>query len=106
MIRKTTTALTAVAASVVLIFGMTGCGASDSDCQGDPGRVTEKDSDPAYTSGSGSHKVHHSADYELTILKPDGTTYEKDVTSTGYDWYRVGGEFPHPTKCKDGKAND
>jgi len=43
MIRRTTTALAAVAATVALM--LTGCGADDSDCQGDPGKVSAKDYD-------------------------------------------------------------
>jgi hypothetical protein len=103
MIRRTTTALAAVAATVALM--LTGCGADDSDCQGDPGKVSAKDYDAAYTTGKGTHKTHHSAEYELTIIKADGTTYEKDVSSEAYDnWYKVGSKFPHPTKCSDGKV--
>lgn len=102
---KITTTLAAVAASAALIFGATACGASDSDCQGDPGRVSAKDYDAAYTTGSKAHKVHHNAEYELTIVRADGTTYEKDVTSTAYnEWYKVDSKFPSVKNCKDGKA--
>ncbi len=105
MIRKIGTTTVAVLAAVALALGATGCGASDDDCQGGAGKVTAKDYDPSYTTGRGTHKVHHSADYELTILKADGTTYEKDVSSTAYDdWYKVGSAFPSVKHCKDGKV--
>lgn len=105
--KRIITALAAVAAALALMFGATACGGSDSDCQGDAGRVTGKDYDPGYTTGSGKHKVSHSADYDLTITRPDGTTYDKDVTSTAYnDWYRRGGKFPSPEHCENGKAKD
>lgn len=97
---KITTTLAAVAASVALIFGATGCGADDSDCQGDPGKITAKEYDKAT-------KTDSTADYELTIQKADGTTYEKEVTSKAYDdWYKVGSKFPSSKHCKDGKAQD
>lgn len=97
--------LIAVSALALIVGTVAGCGASDDDCQGDKGTVSAKDYDPAYTTGKGTHKTHHSAEYEITILKADGSTYEKDVSSTAYDWYKVGGKFPHPTKCTaDGKV--
>lgn len=86
----------ALAAITLTVGSLAGCGASDSDCQGDKGRVTAKDYDPSYTTGRGSNKVTHSADYDLTILRADGTTYD--------NWYKVGSTFPHPSKCEDGKA--
>lgn len=80
-----------------VVFAATGCGASDSDCKGDPGKVIEKDYD-AWTKTT-------SADWDVTVLREDDTTYEKDLSSTAYDWYKVGGKFPHPTKCTaDGKV--
>lgn len=94
-------AVIALAAVGLVVGSLAGCGASDSDCQGDKGKVTAKDSDSTYNKSTKTTTW----DYELTILKEDGSTYEKDVSSTAYDWYKVGGKFPHPTKCTaDGKA--
>lgn len=92
-----------VLAAVGLAVGsMTGCGASDGDCQGDKGKVSAKEQDTE-TTGTGKNKTT-TYEYELTILREDGTTYEKDVSSTAYDWYKRGSTFPHPSKCEDGKV--
>jgi hypothetical protein len=103
--RKITTTLTAAAASVALIFGMAACGASDEDCQGDPGTIKEKDWD------SNGKKAD---DYDVTVVRTDPADikaaggqveYEKDVTGTAYDKYKVGGKFPSPKFCNsDGTA--
>lgn len=89
----------ALGAVGLVVGSLAGCGASDSDCQGDPGKVTEKDYDA-------TSKTNTTADYELTILRADGkSTYEKDVSSTAYDdWYKVGSKFPSSKHCEDGKA--
>ena len=96
--------LMAAAAFALILASVAGCGASDSDCKGDPGKVTEKDYDPSYTTGKGASKTHHSADYDVTILRANGTTYEKDVSSTAYDWVKVGSKWPSAKHCKDGKV--
>lgn len=109
MTRKTTTTtLAAITATVALIFGTAACGADDSDCQGDPGKVTDRDTDTdRTTTGTGKNKsTTTTTTYEITILKADGTTYEKDVSSSAYDWYVRGAKFPHPKHCTDGKVND
>jgi hypothetical protein len=95
--RKTATTLAAVA-SLALIFGMTACGASDSDCQGDPGRVVEKDYD---SNGKAPD------DWDVTVERDkDGTQYEKDVTSTAFDWVHKGSRWPSVKHCADGKVKD
>lgn len=103
MIRKTTARIAATLSAAALVFGATACGASDSDCQGDPGRVTARDTDTD-TTGTGKNKTT-SVTYEITVLRPDGTTYEKDVSNAAYDWYVRGARFPHPDHCTDGKVN-
>lgn len=100
MKKKIVTVLVAVLMALALAL-LTGCGASDSDCQGDPGRVLEKDSDPA--------TKHRVADYDVVIQrdnprKGQDPTYEKDVTSTAYDWVKKGSRWPSSKHCKDGKA--
>lgn len=105
---RTVVRVLAILTGAALILGaLSGCGASDSDCQGDPGKVVEKDYDKA--------GKHSSADYDLTIQrsnpedirKADGRTeYEKDVTSTAFnDWYKNGSKFPSSKHCNsDGTA--
>lgn len=84
-----------VLAAVALAVGsMTACGADDSDCQGDPGKVTAKVYD---------HDKNGDSEYELTVQRADGSTYEKDVSPKAYGWYKRGSTFPHPTKCNSGK---
>lgn len=74
---------------------LSGCGASDADCQGDPGRVVEKDWD---SNGK------RADDYDVTVERADGRRYEKDVTSTAYDWVSKGSRWPSVKHCKDGKV--
>ena len=79
----------------LVVGSLAGCGGTDSDCQGDPGVVTDKDWD---SNGK------RADDYDITVLRADGSTYEKDVTSTGYDWYKRGSKFPSAKHCANGKA--
>jgi len=92
--------------SALVVLTLSGCGADDSDCQGDPGTVSarEKDSDTTST-GTGKNKTTTTTtDYELTITREDGTSYEKEVSSTAYDWYKTGSQFPSVKHCTDGKV--
>lgn len=76
---------------------VTGCGASDADRSGDPGKVVDRDKDH-WTTGSGKNRVHH-YDYDLVIQRSsDGTEYEKDVSSAAYDHCYRGSSYP---KCVD-----
>jgi hypothetical protein len=102
------TALT-LAAVGMAAGSLVGCGASDSDCQGDPGKVTAKDTDTdSKTTGTGKNRhTSTTTEYELTVLRADGSTYEKSVSSSAYDdWYKVGSRFPSTAHCADGKAKD
>jgi hypothetical protein len=93
--------LAVLTGAALVMATLSGCGASDDDCKGDPGRITEKDEDSSYNKSSKTTTY----DYDITVLRADNTTYEKDISETAYDdWYKVGGKFPHPTKCEDGKA--
>lgn len=93
------TKLHAIIASVVMVlsFALAGCGASEEDRSGDPGKVVDRDSD-TWTTGSRNHRVTHH-DYDLTIKRSsDGTEYEKDVSSAAYDHCYRGSSYP---KCVD-----
>lgn len=91
--------ITTLAASFALMFTATGCGASDDDCKGDAGTVTGKDYDPS--------RKGRSADYDVTVQRPDGSTYERDVSQTAYDWVKVGSRWPSSRHCTpDGKLKD
>lgn len=75
---------------VLLLFAgvlLVGCGVSEQDSQGDPGVITEKDHD---SNGK------RADDWDFTIRRADGSSYEKDVSSAAYDTCYVGSKFP---KC-------
>lgn len=75
---------------------LTGCGTGPDDHRGDPGTVVDRDSD-YWTTKVGKVTTSH-WDYDLTIRRPDGTTYDLDVTSSGYDHCYRGSAYP---KCVD-----
>jgi hypothetical protein len=97
--------LAVLTGTLLLAATLSGCGADDSDCQGDRGKVSAKEID---TNGK------QADDYELTIRRtvdagqdrPVGSTYEREVTQTAYDdWYRVGSNYPSTKHCTtDGKV--
>lgn len=78
--------------ATLALTGLTACQADSDACKGDSGVVADKDRD--WRSSTKSW------DYDLTILRADGTTYEKDVTSTAYDWYKRGSKYPSVKHCK------
>lgn len=90
--RRRTGALVAVAAAVAL--ALTGCGPDDE--RGDPGRVVDREESIWTTRSAGVTTVHY--DYDLTIRRPDGTTYELDVSHSGFDRCYRGSSYP---KCVD-----
>lgn len=83
IVRKTLYTL----ALISLTFAGVGCGVSEEDSKGDPGVITEKDHD------SNGKKAD---DYDFTVKRADGSTYEKDVSSFAFDSCYVGSKFP---KC-------
>jgi hypothetical protein len=62
------------------------CGVSDADKSGDPGKIIEKDWD------SNGKKAD---DYDFTVKRADGSTYEKDVSSFAFESCYVGSKFPN-----------
>jgi hypothetical protein len=99
-VNRTKPVVTVVLMTAALVLGTVACGASDEDCKGDPGTVVEKDRD-SHVTHTGTGKNRHTStsyDYDLTIQRKDGSTYEKDVTSTAYGWYKDGSHFPSK-KC-------
>lgn len=85
-----------IAGLVLGITALTGCGASEHDRSGDPGKISDRDSDH-WTTKSGKTTTHH-YDYDLTVTRKDGTSYEIDVTSAAFDHCYVGSSYP---KCVD-----
>ncbi len=83
--RQLQLALAALASAVALL--VTGCSTPPDD-RGDAGKVVEREKD-----WKSSTKTY---DYDLTIRRPDGTEYELDVTSGGYDHCYRGSSYP---KC-------
>lgn len=79
-----------IAALALGITALTGCGASDHDRSGDPGKVSDRER--KYKSSTKTY------DYDLTVTRPDGTSYEIDVTSSAYDHCYRGSAYP---KCVD-----
>lgn len=79
-----------IAALALGIAALTGCGASEHDRSGDPGKVSGREKE--YKSSTKSY------DYDLTVTRPDGTSYEIDVTSSAYDHCYRGSAYP---KCVD-----
>lgn len=77
------------AATLAAVLGLTACSTPD-DKRGDPGIVRDRDYDP--------QTKHTTADYDLTIERPDGSTYDLDVTSGGYDHCYRSSKYP---KCVD-----
>jgi hypothetical protein len=99
--------LAVLTGTALVMATLSGCGASDDDCKGDPGTVTEREAeDHKVTTGTGTKKTTTTTtEYELTITRADGTTYEKEVSSTAYDdWYKTDSEFPSSKHCEDGKV--
>lgn len=76
-------------AAVGAVLILSGCSTPD-DERGDPGKVIDRDAD--YNSSSKTW------DHDLTVRRPDGTTYELDVTGDGYDHCYRGSSYP---KCVD-----
>jgi hypothetical protein len=74
--------ITAVAGVMLL----TGCQEHGTD--GDPGKVIYRESE--------YHKSSKTWDYDLVIERPDGSTYEIDVSSGVYDHCYRGSAYP---KC-------
>ena len=91
--RQLQLALVSLGAALLLL--VTGCESPD-DKRGDPGKVVARDEDH-WTTKSGKTRIHHS-DYDLTVERKDGTVYELDVTSGGYDHCYRGSSYP---KCVD-----
>lgn len=78
-----------IAGLLIALALVVGCSTPD-DKRGDPGIVKERDKESA--------TKHSSADYDLTIERKDGTTYDLDVTSGGFDHCYRGSKYP---KCVD-----
>ena len=85
-------AIAAVAAAVALLLA----GCSEDDHRGDPGKVVDRE-ESFYMTKVGKTQVHH-WDYDLTIRRPDGSTYELDVSENAYDRCYQGSSYP---KCVD-----
>lgn len=81
---RRTLAVLATAAVLVL----TGCGPDDH--RGDPGKVVDRERDYRHSSKTWDH--------DLTIRRPDGSTYELDVSGDAYDHCYRGSSYP---KCVD-----
>jgi hypothetical protein len=89
----------AALAAVALVLGLGACASDNHGTDGRPGKVIDRDSDPSYTTGSKSHKVHHSADYDLQVDPADGSgPYWIDVGNGVYDHCYRGSSYP---KCAD-----
>ena len=80
------------AAALGLAVLLTGC-TDEHGADGAPGKVVDRDYDPSYKIG----KVHHAADYDLTVERADGKgRYSIDVGSGAYDHCYTGSSYP---KC-------
>lgn len=83
--------------TLIVLGTVLGCSTPD-DGRGDPGKVVDREASHwTTTSGTGKSRTtvwHH--DYDLTIRRPDGSTYELDVTEDGYDHCYRGSGYP---KC-------
>lgn len=77
--------VTALAAAALTVGLSAGCGVTAEDKNGDPGKIIEKDHDA---------NGNRADDYDFTIKRPDGTTYEKDVTASAFDSCYVGSSYP------------
>lgn len=76
--------IAAMSLAVLLTVLLTGCGKNDK--RGDAGRVTDRE-----RSYSSSTKIW---DYDLTIRREDGSSYELDVSRRGYDHCYRGSSYP------------
>lgn len=83
-------------ALVLSVLVLTGCGATAADRSGDPGKVSGRD-ESHWTTKSGKTTIHH-YDYDLTVTRKDGTSYEIDVTESAFDHCYRGSAYP---KCVD-----
>lgn len=84
-----------LALAVLALAGLTACGPDDH--RGDPGKVIARDHDMWSTKSGKVTTWHH--DYDLTVQRSkDGSTYELDVTGSGYDHCYRGSSYP---KCVD-----
>jgi hypothetical protein len=78
----------------VLVFTLTGCEPSGTHgANGDPGIVSDRDSDPARTGKKGG-APGKSADYDLQIKRPDGSTYWIDVSEDVFDHCYKRSKYP------------
>jgi hypothetical protein len=76
------------------VLALAGCGPDDH--RGDPGKVVDRE-ESFYTTRVGKTTTQH-WDYDLTIRRPDGSTYELDVSEDAYDRCYRGSSYP---KCVD-----
>lgn len=83
--------VTTVFAAVAVLALSTGCDTTHGD-DGDPGTVTGRDKD-SWTTKSGKTTIHH-FDYDLTVRRADGSTYEIDVSEDVYDHCYTGSAYP------------
>ncbi|MFF5973687.1 hypothetical protein ACFY7C_19380 [Streptomyces sp. NPDC012769] len=85
-----------LAAVTVGVLVAVGCGVTDTDRAGDPGRIVEKDEDRRVSRTGKRTTTRY--DYDFTIQRPDGSVYELDVSRAAFDSCFVGSAYP---RCLD-----
>lgn len=85
---KKTTAAAVAALALALTAGCSTTHGND----GDPGKVTSRDSD-YWTTRVNKTTTHH-WDYDLTVRRADGSEYSIDVSEDVYDHCYRGSNYP------------